>query len=87
MTEAQTIVDHSDRDLTRRNTTIAFLVTITLTVFVYYPVLTHMILTWRVDPDYSHGFLIVPLALYFAYEKTPKLRRAGSRGVGGAQRF
>ena len=67
-------------DLNRRNTTMAFLFTLALTAYVYYPVLVHMILTWKVDPDYSHGFLIVPLSLYFAYGKTPKLRKAKIEG-------
>ena len=47
---------------------------------VFYPVLVHMFRTWRADPDYSHGLLIVPLSLYFAYGKTPQLRKAEFNG-------
>ena len=36
---------------------------------VYAPILAAMTEHWRIVPDYSHGFLIVPLAIYFAYEK------------------
>ena len=80
MTDAPVNSAPSNRDLVKRNTAIAFLVTISLLAYVYNPVLMLMIRTWRADPDYSHGFLIVPLALYFAYEKTPKLRRAKIEG-------
>lgn len=46
------------------------------TLIVYYPILRAMIHHWRIDPDYSHGFLIVPLALYFAYERKYDLEAA-----------
>jgi len=49
---------------------------VALTTWVFFPILHHMYRTWRGDPDYSHGLLIVPLALYFAYGKTPQLKRA-----------
>ena len=53
---------------------------IALTGLVYYPILSLMVYTWKVYPDYSHGFLIVPLAIYFAYQNTYKLRRAQIKG-------
>ncbi len=34
---------------------------------VYAPILYYMGLHWYVVEDYSHGFLIAPLALYFAW--------------------
>ncbi len=80
MSQDRASADRSDPDTLRRNTKIAFALSFALTAYVYYPVLTHMMLTWRADPDYSHGFLIVPLAIYFAYEKTPKLRKAKIQG-------
>ena len=80
MTENQAVIAPPDPELVRRNTLYAFVAALGLTAYVYYPVLTHMVLTWKADPDYSHGFLIVPLAIYFAYEKTPKLRRAKIEG-------
>lgn len=45
-------------------------------VLVFGPILQYMVLHWRASPDYSHGFLIAPLAFYFAYERRRKLRRA-----------
>lgn len=45
-------------------------------VAIYAPILYHMILVWKNDANYSHGFLIVPLAIHFAWEKKKKLKSA-----------
>jgi exosortase len=47
---------------------------------VYMPILQAMVNHWKIDPDYSHGFLIVPLSLYFAYEKKYELEAATIKG-------
>lgn len=52
------------------------LVAIALTFVVYGPILYYMVLHWEHVADYSHGFLIAPLALYFAWERIPQLKRA-----------
>jgi exosortase len=39
-----------------------------------------MVDQWSWDDDYSHGFLIVPLSAWFAYERKNKLRRAPVEG-------
>lgn len=44
-------------------------------ILVYAPILAYMVHQWSWDDDYSHGFLILPLALWFAWERMPKLRR------------
>jgi exosortase len=49
---------------------------IALAVVVYAPILYYMVLHWKAVDDYSHGFLIVPLALFFAWERRPQLHRA-----------
>ena len=51
-------------------------VLIALALVVYAPILYYMVIHWKLVDDYSHGFLIVPLALYFAWERRPQLRRA-----------
>ena len=38
-------------------------------VFAYWPTLCELVATWAREPDYSHGFLILPLALYFLYSR------------------
>ncbi|MBW2275639.1 MAG: exosortase/archaeosortase family protein [Deltaproteobacteria bacterium] len=49
-------------------------------LLVYAPILYYMMLHWKAVDDYSHGFLIVPLAIYFAWEKWPQLQRAPAEG-------
>ena len=51
-----------------------------LLTIVYAPILWSMVNHWRIVPDYSHGFLIVPLALIFAYEKKFLLKAASISG-------
>ena len=50
----------------------------------YWTVLTKLVADWSADDNYSHGFLIVPIALYFAWERREQLRAAPVRpsGVG-----
>jgi len=47
-----------------------------LAVAVFGPILYYMVQHWQGSPDYSHGFLIVPLAAYFAWERRRKLAKA-----------
>lgn len=35
----------------------------------YWPTLSSMVATWSREPDYSHGFLVLPVALYFLYAR------------------
>jgi exosortase len=52
------------------------LAAVALTFVVYGPILYYMVLHWNAVADYSHGFLIAPLALYFAWERKPQLEQA-----------
>jgi exosortase len=47
-----------------------------LSVLVFAPILYYMVLHWQGIADYSHGFLIAPLAAYFAWERRRPLARA-----------
>ncbi len=40
----------------------------------YWNVIPPLVRQWANDDDYTHGFLIVPLALYFAWERREKLK-------------
>jgi len=42
---------------------------------IFAPVLYHMVRHWQAVGEYSHGFLIAPLAIYFAWEQRAVLRR------------
>ena len=64
----------------QRSLTVQALIVLALVTIVYFPILGSMVNHWRVVPDYSHGFLIVPLALYFAYEKKYYLAAAPIKG-------
>src|SRR5512134_3517855 len=47
--------------------------------WLYAPVVVKLVHDWANDDNYSHGFLVVPLALYFAWERREKLAQAASR--------
>jgi len=60
-------------------------------VGLYWAVVPHLVHQWANDDDYTHGFLIVPLALYFVWERRerltglpiePSLRGGGLLGIG-----
>jgi exosortase len=48
---------------------------ITIAVGIFAPVLYHMFRHWQIVGEYSHGFLIAPLAVYFAWEQRAEVRR------------
>jgi exosortase len=60
----------------RRFSIASIAITATLALGIFAPILYYMVLHWKDVPDYSHGFLVGPLALYFAWERRNKLRRA-----------
>ena len=54
-------------------------------LWVYRGTLSSLVHQWGSDDNYSHGFFVVPLALYFAWERRDAIRRAPIRpGIGGA---
>ncbi len=53
---------------------------IALLFAVYFPILRNMTTHWRLVEDYQHGFLVVPLALFFAYERRWDLEDAKVEG-------
>jgi exosortase len=46
---------------------------------VYWRVLESLVNAWEVDGNYSHGFLIVPIALYFVWERRRTLAAAETK--------
>ena len=55
---------------------IASLAVLAVALGLYAPILYYMVIHWSQVEDYSHGFLIVPLALYFAWERRDAIRQA-----------
>ena len=49
----------------------------------YASVLVGLVKQWDNDPNYSHGFFVVPLALYFAWERRVALASAVVRPLWG----
>lgn len=54
--------------------------TIVLLMGIYFPILRIMVQHWSTVEDYQHGFLIAPLALYFAWERRWDLEDARIEG-------
>ncbi len=81
MTEATTdAVAVLARDAHERRTSILYAgATSALALGIFGPILYYMFLHWGAVDDYSHGFLVGPLALYFAWERRHELRRATVR--------
>ncbi|MCH7644265.1 MAG: exosortase/archaeosortase family protein [Myxococcales bacterium] len=81
MTEATTdAVAVLARDARERRTSILYAgATSALALGIFGPILYYMFLHWGAVDDYSHGFLVGPLALYFAWERRHELRRATVR--------
>jgi exosortase len=48
-------------------------------VWLYSGILRGLVRDWANDDNYSHGFLILPLAGYFVWERREQLSRAASR--------
>jgi exosortase len=49
--------------------------TIALAMGIFAPILYYLVRHWKIVPDYSHGFLVAPLAVYFAWERREHLKR------------
>jgi exosortase len=47
----------------------------------YWPTLAELVRTWRDVPDYSHGFLVAPLALYFLWARRDTCPAPSSNGL------
>jgi exosortase len=53
---------------------------IVLLLGVYFPILRNMVHHWSLVEDYQHGFIVAPLALFFAYQRRWDLEDAVVKG-------
>jgi exosortase len=60
-------------------TAIVITVLAVATVWLYAAIMSSLVRQWASDDDYSHGFFVLPLALYFAWERRAALRAALAR--------
>jgi exosortase len=64
-------------DLKKNRTALVFLGLFVLAfIIVFFPTWQSLFNAWSSSDDYSHGFLIVPLSLYFVWQKKESLRTA-----------
>src|SRR4026207_1871022 len=68
-------MDISPERLSNRNPVlIASLLLVGSFALLYWRVIARLAHDWVADGNYSHGFLIIPLSLYFAWERRARLR-------------
>ena len=65
--------------MTLSRAAVATIAAVTAFIFLFWQVGRDLIRDWTNDGNYSHGFLILPLALYFAWERRHKLATAVPR--------
>ncbi len=44
-----------------------------VTLWAYWPTLREMVHQWERQPDYSHGYLVIPIAAFFLYSRRDRL--------------
>lgn len=59
-----------------RNTIVSIALITAAIVVVFWQVFVRLVDAWIVDGNYSHGFLIIPIAIYFVWERREKLAAA-----------
>src|SRR5688500_12999131 len=52
---------------TLRTTIVCGLAVLAAGVWSYWPMLTELVTAWEREPDYSHGYLVVPIAILFLW--------------------
>lgn len=72
------LLRHAPRAMTGRSAAAAALIGAS-TLAVYFPVLTSLVRQWASDENYSHGFIVVPFALLFAWRARKTLAAAEPR--------
>lgn len=48
-------------------------------LLLYFPVLSQLVKQWYTDPNYSHGFLVLPFSAYLVWRDRERLRKVESR--------
>jgi exosortase len=49
-------------------------------IYAYWPTLVDMVHAWEREPDYSHGYLVLPAALFFLWTRRASRPAAGAPG-------
>lgn len=52
-----------------------FAVLLGASIWAYWPTLVEMVGQWHDQPDYSHGFLVIPLSVFFLWSRRKQLQQ------------
>ena len=66
-------------DAVNRRTAALAVALVAAFVWLYWNILSSLVRQWSSDDNYSHGFFVVPLALYFVWERRAALGNAAIR--------
>jgi exosortase len=66
----------AEDELSRQNAIYVTALMVVVLIAIYFPVLRNMVIHWSLIEDYQHGFIIAPLAVFFAYERRRDLALA-----------
>jgi exosortase len=73
-------IDTADRQIRRSAADLAALVVVATALVVgYAAIAATLVQQWRDDETYSHGFIVVPVAMYFAWQRRDVCRNAPRR--------
>jgi exosortase len=50
-------------------------------IWAYWPTLQNIVSTWEREPDYSHGYLVVPASLFFLWTRRKSLPQVSSPAI------
>ncbi|MCX7396087.1 MAG: exosortase [Planctomycetales bacterium] len=50
-----------------------FLLTLGTLVWAYWPALVSLVEAWQSDPDYNHGFLVIPISLWLLWHRRDRI--------------
>jgi len=77
--ELRLSADWSPAAVLQKKLLIPFLLLAGSFAFLYRDVIAKLVNDWGTDDNYSHGFLIVPIALYFAWERRDRFNTTARR--------
>jgi len=80
MTESSNMTNQAPGEIDRQKLIYGTTAMVALLLIVYFPILRNMVHHWWLIEDYQHGFIVAPLALWFAYERRWDLEDAIIKG-------
>jgi exosortase len=66
-------IDYTESQKDNKKNIAGFVLLAGCFIYLYHYVIARLVQDWYTDDNYSHGFLIIPIALYFVWERRAKL--------------